>query len=135
MQSGGLPSYSINFPCGLETFCQFLSTFCAAISPSVKFPYVRKTFRQLPSTFCASFTPFSPSVNFHQILCCWKTIHPLPSTSHANGRSSGNFRQFSLWPGDLPSNSVNILCGQWIFREISVQPGDLPSSSVNFTYG
>lgn len=94
-----------------------------------------------------------PSTSVH-CTCGQDTVHQLISIFHAAWRPSGNYRQLSVWPEDLPStfrvawrSSVNfpfvletfhlfssILCTAGrpvIFCQLSVRSGDLNSTSVH----
>ena len=116
-----LPSTSVNYPCGIGSFCQLSvhprglqSTFCAPTGSSINFPCSLGTFRQhfalpwdLPSTSVNFPCSVGPSVKF---LC-----------------GCGTCRQHSLWPEDDPSTFL-VSAGLSInFRELSV------GLYVNFT--
>ena len=99
----GLPSTSINFPCGPQIIRLFPSTICAArrhsvnfnplstrtgdlLSTSVEFSCIQETIHQLPSVFLQP-VDLSISVNllcsreiFCQLSCHWETFRQLPST-------------------------------------------------------
>ena len=145
-------------------------TFCTAGTPSFHFRQrSQETFRQLLTTFRygrETFLPLSvrpgdlPStsviflygwetVNFCQLSMQPVAFRQLQSAFRVAERPSTNFRELSMWPGDLPLISVNFPCiqetlGQLpsIFRILrrpfikfcqhSVQPVDLPSTFVNF---
>ena len=91
-----------------ETFCQLLSTFCAAGRPSVIFRQLSIWLEVLPShsvNFCAA---GRPSVNFHQLL--GRTVH-LPSIS-----AKFTCRQRTL--NHLPATFVKVSCGQETFLQL-----------------
>ena len=142
------PSASINFMCGRETFRLLPSSYRAAGRPPVNFVnflYRQKSFRQHLST---SHAAGRLSINVHQLsvqpgdllstsvnfLCYWETIRQIPSNSRAARRSFGNFRQLFrvagrttvnfcqlfVRPGDLLSISVKFLCGQKNFSQLSL---------------
>ena len=105
-------------------FCQLymqpgelLSNFRAAGRPSVSFRQLSVGAVELPSTSVNFHAATSPSVNFpyHRLTvgnipCGRETLSHLASAFHAAGRSSVRFRQLSVWPVDLSSISVNLLC-------------------------
>ena len=86
-----LPSTAINFPCVQKTFRQLFVWLESPLSTSVNFLFSRETIRKIPSAFHVAETP---SARLHQ-LC----VTP--------GEPSVSFRQYSMWPGDLPPISVN----------------------------
>ena len=109
MQTGDLPSTSVNFGCGRETFCKFLSTFRTDRRASINFLCGRETFRQLPSTFCVTGIPF---VNFRQ-----HSVRPgdFPSAT-PNFQCCQKFRQLPSTFRVVIRPSVNILCAQETYR-------------------
>ena len=148
-----LSSTFVNFTCGQntlhqysvrpETFLQLPLTFCTTRRPivtvsqlsmqlrdhpstSVNFPCRLVTLRLLPSTFRAD---GRPAIN---IPCGRDTLRQLPSTFRAGRGPSVNFRQISMLPVDLRSNSVNFSCSQEAFHQYFVGPQDFPSNSINF---
>ena len=86
-------------------------------STSVNFPFGRKIFRQLMSTFRAAGTNSEIFVNF-----C------------SAGRPPDNFHKLSVQPRDLPSNSVNVLCGRENIRQLLSSFSLAERSSVNLCY-
>ena len=74
VQPGDLPSTFVNFPCGLETFCQLPSTICAARRLSVKF-------------LCG----LRPSINFCQLYVPPGDFCKLPSSFRVTGSLFVNF--------------------------------------------
>ena len=113
--TGRLPSISVNFPCGRDTFHQFLSTFNAAERSSVNF----REFSMHPGDETGTY------VNFPGRLCQFlSTFHTaerlrqLPSTIHAARKPSVNFHQLFVLMVDLPSISVNFPAGWETFRQI-----------------
>ena len=134
-----LPSTSVNFSCGCETFRELPSAFDVARRLFV----ILRQFSECPLDFP------STSVNFRQLLCGPETFRQLPSTVRTARRQSIKLRQFSKQPVDIPSTfytagrfSVNSPCRWENFCQISMKPGDLcqlPSTfratvgpSVNF---
>ena len=136
-----LLSTSINFPCGPQIIRLFPSTFCATrrhsvnfhplstrtgnlLSTSVKFSSIQETFHQLPSTFLLP-VDLSNSVKFLciretfcQFSCRWETFY--------------QFRQISVWPGDLLSTFLATDRPSINLRQLSVPSGDLLSTSIKF---
>ena len=163
MWVGYFSSTSVNFPCGQKTLRQlsvwqgyFTSTtikFLCSQGPPVNFCQLFVQPEDLPSTFHATGDLPSNSINFP---CGQEILRQLLSTFHTDWRTSANYHQLSVQPGDLPSTFlatgrlfVNFLCGLKTFRQLSVvvgspsinfsqlsvQPGDLLSTSVNFQCG
>ena len=143
---------SVNIPCGRETIHQLLLTFCMAgrlSVTSVNFLCAQETFRKLPSTFCAAWRLLSTSVNypcqwetFRQLspspvqpggfpltsvdfACCRETLRQLQSTFTATERTSFNFRELYMWPGDI----LSTFCAG---VRPSIKSRQLLSTSVNF---
>ena len=122
VRQGDLPSTSVNFPCGRQTFHHLLST-------SDNFPCSQETFRHLlvlqvdlASTFRAD---WRLSINFCQIsvqpedltstFCQLSILTEDLPVAQTTGRSSVKFCELSVQLEDLPSNfcaagrpSVNI---------------------------
>ena len=96
-----LPSTFFNFSCSKETFLQLPSSLGAAgrhPSTSVNLLWIRESFCEHLSTFLAAWQP------------------------------SINFCHHSVWPGGLPSTSINFGCSQETFRKLtstSMWQGDL----------
>ena len=106
---------------GWETICQLPSTFVRSghfPSSYASLLCGQNIFRHLTSTF------LPPG-----------TVCNLPSTLCAAGRTSVNFRQLSIRPGDLPSTFVNITCRHLTLSQLPMRPGDLKSTSANFLCG
>ena len=149
-------SIFINFPCGPQIICQFLSTFRAAGRHSVNFRLISVRPGDLISSFLLS---MRTSVNFRQHFVKRETFCQLLSTSFASERPFVNFCQLYLWPehltsifcaaGDIPSTSINFLYHQKTychlqstfhaaqrssvnFYQLSVPPGDTSATSINF---
>ena len=98
-----LSSASIKCPCGRVTFCKFV----------LNFPAVRKR--------CVNFhLAWRLCVNFCQLFVRPVDFPSLPSTLGAAKIFSDNFHDISVLPGNVAS--------------ISIWPGELPSTSVNFPY-
>ena len=131
-----LLSTSVNYPCGLGTFCQLSvlprdlqPTFCASMGSSINFPCSLGTFRQhfvlprdLPSTSvkfpCLRWAFGQLSVRLRDFPSTSLSPRDLPSTFCV---STGPFISFSLGSGT--SRQV---------RQLSVHLWDLLSTSVNF---
>ena len=120
VQPGDLPSNFDTFPCEVEVFHQFPSTFCTAERPSVNFPQIFVTsreLRQLSSTFrmarrpsfyfCqlsaqqgdlpSSLTFCAASSSSIKFSCGLETFCQLLSTFCATRRLSLNFRLLPKW--------------------------------------
>ena len=118
MQLGDIPSTSVNFPCGRETFRQHPSTVRAAGRPL--------------STFHAAVGLLLTSSNFP---CDSGIFCELTSIFCTAGRLSDNVHQISVHPGDALSTSINFKCSLDTFCQLSMLPGDLPLTSVKFLHG
>ena len=123
VQPGDFSPTYVNFPCDRETFRQLPSNFRAARrSPptSVNLLCCREIFHQL------SVWPVGFLITSGSFPCDSSTFHELPSTFLAAGRPSVQFCQLSVQQRELLSKSVKFLCNQKNFRQHSVWPGDLP---------
>lgn len=138
-----IPSTSVNFPCGWETFIRHLSTFRSArrtcnnssqisvqlgdlLSTSVHFLCGQETYHQLPLVFHVAGKLF---VSFHLL-----SVLPgeLPSAFYAGRRTAIGLHQISVPLGDFPSISLNILCSREIFCYIPSLFSMAGRPSVNF---
>ena len=161
MPLGKLPSTSVNFLYGQDTFCKLSSTFHAAgrlsvhlhllsvlpgdlPSTSINFPCSQKTFHQLsarPGFVWPKDIPATSDIFPYRR----ETFRQLSSTFFAAGRPSFNFpcsqktfRQLSARPGlvrQLPSTFRVAERYSGNFRYPSVPPGDFLSTSINFGSG
>ena len=135
MWPGDLSLTSFNSLCIPETFCQHPSTFRAAVGPSVNICLLPIQPGDLLSTY----------VNFP---CSRAAFYQYPSTIlvarrysvtfHAPVRTSINFREYSMRPGDFLSTSVNFTSSRetcHYFPSTFHALGDFPSTSVNFPCG
>ena len=139
----------VYFSCDQTTFRQLLSTFRAARRPfvnlhqhsvrldellsrcTVNSPCGQYTFRQLPST-SVRLGDLPSTSHFSHIFVQPGTLRQLPLTFGVAARPFVNFRQLSMWPGDLLSTSVNFHCGQYTFRELLSTFCTTGKPSVNF---
>ena len=125
---GDFLSTSVNIPCCLKMFRELPSPFHAAGWTFVNFHCDREIFRQILSTFS---TARGPSVKF---LCFQENFRQLPSPFRLDGRTSVNFRQLSMQPGELLSTSVNFCVARITSVNFRVA-GDLLSIFVSFPCG
>ena len=98
-------------------------------STSISFPFGWEIFRHFPPTFHAAGNLALTSVNCP---CCREIICKYPSIFWVPRRPFFNLRQVSLRPGDLPSYSVNFLCGQETFHQVPSTCRAAGRHSVNF---
>ena len=142
---------SENIPCGHWTFRQLSSTFFTSEGQSITFLCISRTFCQCLSTFCAATgtsktfcSSVWPSITFFCVLpstsvnfpCIWGTIcqhsvcqRDLSSTFRVSAGPSLNFpricRTFRQPPSTFcasKGHSVNFLCISGTFHQLSVHP-------------
>ena len=113
---GDLLSTSVNNPCYQKTFHHLSVWLGNFLSTFVNFLFSRETIRKLPSTFRATGTP---STSFHQL-----SVPP--------GKTFVKICQHSMWPGDLPSTSVNILHARETYPQLLLTFQVAGRPSVNF---
>ena len=119
---------SINFPCTGRPSVNFQQlSVCPGdlLISSIYFLCSKDNLRQhsvqlwdLPWTLTRFCAIGRPSIHFHELSMQPGTFHQLSSTFCIVGRSSVKCCQLSVWPRDLLSTFINILCGRETFRQL-----------------
>ena len=141
---GELPLTSINFCATGRPFVNFHKLPVQPIELpliSVIFLYSQENLRQL--SLGPGDLPLTPVIflcnsgTFRELPSnsMWEAFWQLPSIFRADGRASGNVRQISVRPVDLPSSFINFPCSHGTFCQIlSTYHGieELSSTFLNF---